>query len=464
MHVLERNIYSGTHLCVCVYSQASLYLSIDDYIKHRIMASFRHLVMGNAVSNTMEESSHTELLWNAKTEKECADFVKDGIHEKYSDTTAIDDSNFDIDFETLQRSPLYQSITPVLNEIIDKSEVQVLTNMFEIEGGSDNDHDHPKTKRKISCPSKERWNKQMKDVSNKKPRRRKRKRGECTMKVSAKKIKRNTETPCIEEGDKTQQPKLSSCVDTLDQIKWEDYCHLPMYPPGVTQRSKKKGCVVSVEDRMVYCGPLDKNMRTLLTFKAKFLCDIMKDPHSPPFRVSGNVLMFPLGNYELLTKWPSGEVYEMCKPALLEYQGKQVFGVGAQPPSIFQHCLLRYILDIGNTGLSYFVLDGVSKTYINWHLDHKWGNTRTNCTDRIVQFFENRMQPENRLLLLRCKVLQQKESLLTFLNTLLSKLSAIDKEVNADMITQDFAIEMKNRVMKAYGVLCLFQNTNLLDL
>ena len=265
-------------------------------------------------------------------------------------------------------------------------------------------------------------------------------------------------TRCKDEEDKSRESVPVSGVDTHDETLWDIYCNLPVFPDGSRQKSKRRGYVVSLDDNMVYYGPIYDSQRQLLTFKARVLCDIVKDPHSPKFHVSDDVLMFPLCNPGMLAKWKSGEVYEVFQATRLASQSKHV--LGTQPVSILEHCLLRYILDIGDTGLSHMRLQGKTQTFINWHLDKPWGNTSLNCKDPLVQFFENHMAAENSLLVMRCMVLQHKASLLKFLTELDTQ--AIELAAARYEICQDFVNDMKVRMNRVHSVLSDFETKNLL--
>lgn len=265
-------------------------------------------------------------------------------------------------------------------------------------------------------------------------------------------------TRCKEEEDKSRESVPVSVVDTDDDTLWDSYCNLPVFPDGSRQKSKRRGYVVSLDDNMVYHGPIYDFQRQLLSFKARVLCDIVKDPHSPKFLVSGDVLMFPLCNPGMLAKWKSGEVYEVFRATRLASTSKQV--LGTQPVSILEHCLLRYILDIGDTGLGHMRLQGKTQTFVNWHLDKPWGNTSLNCKDPLVQFFENHMAAENSLLVMRCMVLQHKASLLKFLTEL--DWQAIELAAARYEICQDFVNDMKARVNQIHSVLSDFETKNLL--
>lgn len=275
---------------------------------------------------------------------------------------------------------------------------------------------------------------------------------------ATKKVHFALEPQCQEEEDKSREPRPVSCVDTPYKKMWADYCNLPIFPGGGKLESKRRGYVVSLDDKMVYSGPFSEKECLFLSFKAHVLCSIMKDPHSPEFRVSGDVLMFPLCNPGILAKCDRNEVYEVFQATRLASQTKRV--LGTQPVSVLEHCLLRYLLDIGDTGLSHMMLHDKKKTFINWHLSKSWGNTRLNCKDRFVQFFDNHMAAKNSLLVMRCMLLQHKASLLKFLEEL--NIPAIEVAAERYEISPSFVTDMKTRVNLVKSVLSDFQAKDLL--
>lgn len=266
-------------------------------------------------------------------------------------------------------------------------------------------------------------------------------------------------TKKVDMSLETKSWEPGPCGDTHYQKSWDDYCNLPVFPDGGRQKSKLIWYRVSLDNNMVYCGPFRNYKRQLLSFKAHVLCDIAKDPHSAELCVSGDVLMFPICNPGMLAKCDSGDVYEVFQPIRLASQSKRV--LGKQPVSLLEHCLLRYILDIGDTLLSHMVLQAKTQTFINWHIYKPWGNTSLTCKDRIVQFFDNRMRSQNSLLFIRCMVLQHKASLLKFLKEL--DMLGIELAAERYKIRQSFVDDMKTRVNLIHSVLSNFDINNLLE-
>jgi len=214
-----------------------------------------------------------------------------------------------------------------------------------------------------------------------------------------------------------------------------------------------------MEDNMVYCGPLKKGQCQLLSFKVAVLCDIMKDPHSAKFQVSGNVLMYPFCNPSLVAGTHNNEVTEIGHASSLGLQKKSV--LGAVPASILKHCLLRYILDIGETGLYRLVRDLETGNWLNCSLEKHWGKTVSTCRDQIAQFFQSHMSPENSLLVVRCMVLAHKTALVEFLDKL--DMCAIHLASQRYSIPSDFVCGMKDRVKQIHSVLSTFEPKDLLS-
>ena len=259
------------------------------------------------------------------------------------------------------------------------------------------------------------------------------------------------------EGHGTNGMALPS-VDTTVENVWMRFCHLPILKSSGNKQKKNKqwDCVVSIDDKMVYCGPLSEKQCTLMGFKADVLCNIVKDPHSPPFCVSGDVLMYPIWNPLLMARSGDGGVREIGQTCSLGAQGKNV--LSAVPASVLKHCLLRYILDIGDTGLSNLVLQLETNNYVNWNLDKSWGNT-SRC--RIVRFFESRMSAESNQLVVRCMVLANKTALLEFMDTL--DLFAIERAAEYHGVWPEFVNGMKNRVDLIRSELSGFEAKDLLS-
>lgn len=279
-----------------------------------------------------------------------------------------------------------------------------------------------------------------------------------TQRVHKQKRKKKTEQKEVAKKRKLTLESQRIGPDSASQTKWADYCYLPKYPTRTKQRSKRKACVVSLENNKVYCGPLTKCQQQLLKFKTDVLCSIMKDPHTPKFSVSGNVLMFSIPNPDHLSKDITAKVIEIRKANILAKERNSV--LFAQPVSILKHCLIRYILDIGDTGLSYLVFDGLNKNFINWNVLKEWKNAGT-CQDRVGRFFENHKQRENQLLVLRCKVLQHKSSLLKFLEEL--DVSAIEK-TGLKYGVENFHVSMiKSNIDEISYMLLNLNETNILN-
>ena len=258
---------------------------------------------------------------------------------------------------------------------------------------------------------------------------------------------------------KSQAPWQKNGMDIDDIKTWDDYCNLPTLPGGGMRTCRRKPqFVVSLETKMVYSGPLSEHQSKLLSFKADVLCNIVKDIHSPAFRILDNVLMYPLCNPELLAQGDNGEVYELFQPAQLSNQTMGV--LGTQPVSILEHCLIRYILDIGDTGLPYLLLHGKTQAYVNTHLKKSWGTPVANYQDKIVQFFQSRVVKESRMLVFKCMVLKHKSSLLKFLGDL--DIPAIKQVAQHHAIAKDVVEKMETRVQLIKSALSNFHENNIL--
>ena len=253
----------------------------------------------------------------------------------------------------------------------------------------------------------------------------------------------------IQEEESIVKIKRDQDTTSPHQNTWDDYYKLPLFPCGGNQTSKRRGRVVSVDDKMVYCGPFSDRQCKLLAFKVHVLCNIVKDPHSPEFHLSGNVLTFPLFNSEKLAKSDNGDVYEAIKATKLASQSKAF--LGSQPASILEHCMLRYILDIGDTGLSHMVHDNETNKFINWHLERAWGKGSTYCKDGLVWFLDTGLARENRLLVMRCMVLKHKAKLFNFLNEL--DMAAIEVAAKRYGIHEKFVIDVQARVKQVHYAL-----------
>ena len=256
----------------------------------------------------------------------------------------------------------------------------------------------------------------------------------------------------IKEEESIVKMKRDKDKTSPHQNTWDDYYKLPPFPCGGKQTSKLRRRVVSVDDKMVYCGPFSDRQCNLLSFKVHVLCNIVKDPHSPEFHFSGNVLRFPLFNSEKLAKRDNGEVYEAIKATKLASQSKAL--LGSQPASILEHCLLRYILDIGDTGLSHMVHDNETNKFINWHMERAWGKGSKYSKHGLVWFFDNRLPSQNSLLMMRCMVLKHKAKLCNFLNEL--DMAAIEVAAKRYGIHENFVIDMQACVKQVHHALSNF--------
>jgi len=239
---------------------------------------------------------------------------------------------------------------------------------------------------------------------------------------------------------------------------WGDYCNLPLLKnsQGRGKRSSLK-IAVCMENKMVYCGPLCEDQCKLLAFKVEVLCNILKDQHSPNFVVSGNVLMYPLCNPSLMVTSQS-EVHKIGQTTCLGNQSK--FILAKAPVSVLIHCLIRYILDIGDTGLSYLVFQLEGGNYMNSHLENTWGNTRFTCRDKIVRFFESNHPLESSLLVKRCMVLANKTALLKFLNEL--NMTAVEMSRKRHGVSSEFVNGMMARLNEVRSDLSTFEAKDLL--
>ena len=291
------------------------------------------------------------------------------------------------------------------------------------------------------------------------PSKRKRKRRAAHEKGNGSQIVHKTLTT---EGD--NENDNSSAVGPLHGVAitnnktWDYYCTLPTLPTSSMRiRKDKQQYIVSLEKKMVYSGPLSKRQSRMLSFKADVLCNIVKDKHSPDFHVVENVLMYPLCNPELLAKWDNGELYELFQPTHLNNQSIGL--LGTQPVSILEHCMARYILDIGETGISYLMLHGKTQTFVNTHLNKSWGSGKQKCQDNIVQFFQSRWLPESRMLVLKSMVLQNRASLLRYLAEL--DIAAIKQAAERHVIPKHFVKGMGDRVQLIRSALYALQDNHL---
>lgn len=246
-----------------------------------------------------------------------------------------------------------------------------------------------------------------------------------------------------------------------EDTTWQNYCNLPVLKSdGQWKINSEHGIrVVSIQDKMVYCGPLNKDQRQLLSFKVAVMCHIVKDPHSPQFCVSGNMLQYPLCNPSLVAMTETGDVQELGKAIDLIGQSKSALSNISS--SVLTHCMLRYILDVGETGLYNLVLQLETRNWLNCRLNKSWGETNNNCHDRIVRFFEARKPHEAKILVIRCMVLANKATLLVFLEEL--DMSAVDQAMQLYGIPSSFVFGMRERMEHIRSVLSTFEAKDLIS-
>jgi hypothetical protein len=181
----------------------------------------------------------------------------------------------------------------------------------------------------------------------------------------------------------------------------------------------------------------------------------MNDPHSPQFWVSQNVLTLPFWATASPAKFANEKLHEIYEGTTMASQyAEQV------PVSALKHCLIRYILDIGETGLSKMVLRMDTGAFINWHLDKEWGKTKTTCNDKIVRFFNSRMPSLQKSLEMRCMVLANKTALQDFLSKL--DMPAIERMADVFNVMPQFIDGMKDRREQIQSALKTFEAKDLL--
>lgn len=246
-------------------------------------------------------------------------------------------------------------------------------------------------------------------------------------------------------------------LSTSNNKRWGDYCHLPKLK-GKNGSRFKTGSVVSMDQKMIYQGPLTPSQARLLKFKSAVLHDIVADQHTPEFSVSADVLSYPLFNHSLMAT-TDGHVIEMGQTSRLGSQSKGLLCEASC--SVLKHCLGRYILDMGDTGIYNMMFDLETKTWINPRFDKTWGNSATLCKDKIVRFFESRMSLESSLISVRCMVLNHKPALLEFLDEL--DMTAVQRAAECCLIPTAFVQGMKGRMEQIRSVLSDFETKDLLS-
>lgn len=235
---------------------------------------------------------------------------------------------------------------------------------------------------------------------------------------------------------------------------WAQFTDLPVL--GRT-KAKVKRRVVSVNNEMMYHGPLKKNRRNLLQFKIEMLQQIVKDEYTPvDISVYGNTLISPMSNKPIIRETSQGKEYKVNGKRALCWEDFNTLLTTNK--SILKHLLIRYILDIGETG-PFYTMRADSGELVNCNLEKAWSRGKRCSKDPVVSFFVCHALGQAQQFALKCKVYIHKEYLLDFIDTF--DIDEMSKRAAEYGVSDKFVNKIKIRLNEAMKMLNGFQLADL---